>query len=129
MEIPIALLVLTTRHRQAGPSMNRMRVTSSWVILFHQKATTNRKFTTPKLLQFDYKATKNILSTKTAKLLQLMMALSITQSFPIDTTKLQLLLNEQSLIRDKTSFSNAGLQILKVPPQHKTAPYPIFLQV
>ena len=38
---------------------------------------------------------------------------SKTESSPMDTTKLQLLLNEESFIREKNSVSNAGLQTLK----------------
>ena len=40
-------------------------------------------------------------------------ASSKTESSPMDTAKLQRLLNEQSFIREKSSASNAGLQTLK----------------
>ena len=51
---------------------------------------------------------------------------SKTESSPIDTTKLQLLLNEQSFIREKSSASNAGFQTLKDSSQQQDCPEPNF---
>ena len=51
---------------------------------------------------------------------------SKTESSPMDTTKLQRLLNEQSFISEKSSASNAGLQTLKDSSLPQDCPEPDF---
>ena len=51
---------------------------------------------------------------------------SKTESSPMDTTKLQRLLSEQSFLREKSSASNAGLQTLKDSSLPQNCPLPNF---
>ena len=117
MEVPIPLLLHTTWRLQAEPSVSVSKAGNSQQDNPSPIKSKNKpKDHYSKNLALRPQTDENLSDYKDSEAPPVdddIVAGSKTESSPMDTIKLQRLLNEQSFIREKSSASNAGLRTLK----------------